>query len=540
MDTPAFDPSQPFDVVSGQQAQQPQMMSGAQQIIPPQRTPNLNAATPAPEFDPSKPFDVVSGPQPAPQNSLAGSGKALGTGLVNAASGLIGAPGDIWNLANRALGRGDDYGKTWGSEYAKKGIQKSFGIDKEYEPQTALERGIEKVGEYLPAAAFPMGDVSLGTKLLTAVGMPAAGSFAASEATRGTPYEPYASIAGGVLGGVAGSKIANMAAARNAAAASPMQNAAQLGKTATDVYQSPGLNGMVFKDAAVDNLQDTMRKALGNRTPALANGTHAIIDNLDNPANGQASTWADIHGTRTLLGQQAGKFADPIDQGAAVAAKKALDGWLQKMPQSYLQAGDTSEIKNFFTANTNYQVMSALNMLSGKEYAADLGAAAANSGMNFENAMRQRIKGILLSPTMRSQFENLPNGDQVISAMEDVVRGGKAENLLRGLSNVLGGGGGLHAGLAIGAAAFGHPGAALAPAAGWALKGIQNRGINNKLNAITQMVTQGAPANQSVLAARNALMAKAQQLPATQRALINAALSRGLSTQQMLLPTQSQ
>lgn len=90
MDAVPFDPSKPFTVVSGGQAQPnaapaqpspmpqaPQMLPGAQQPLAPQQTPHLTAAANPQQqqvpFDPSKPFQVVSDPQ-----SSKAPGMALG------------------------------------------------------------------------------------------------------------------------------------------------------------------------------------------------------------------------------------------------------------------------------------------------------------------------------------------------------------------------------------------------------------------------------------------------------------------------------
>lgn len=527
MDTVPFDPSKPFSVVSGGQPAQPQqtpapqtapMMPQAQQPLAPQRTPNLTAASqpqPSPQqqvpFDPSKPFSVVSDGQQQPQTSTAADvAHSAFTGLGKGLIGIAGAPGDLTSLVT-----GGKHGSGFGSEAIQKGIEGYTG--EFYQPKTTLGRYAETAGSFAPAAVLPAGELGLGARLLRMVAAPAIASETAGELTQGTAAEPYARAGAAILGGGLGAGL------KSRAALPALKNAEQIEQAATTGYQSANLKNVVFKDDAIDSLQNQMRSATLNSD--LAPTTHKIIDTLDSPVAGKANfTWEDVQTARQLLGDEAGRFADPVAQGAAVKAKKALDTFLDNLDQSHLQSGDANlAVQTYRAANANWAAKSALNALSGKEYAADLSAAAANSGANYENVLRQRLKTVLLSKSQRAQFSS-----DEIKAMEDIVKGGVSDNSLRALGNLMGGGGGLGAVVSGGAGALaglGLGGLAI-PAAGAILKGISNRIIGNKVGRLSNTIAARAPANAQIVAKRNAIAAQPNPGLDYRRALLNAALSR--------------
>ena len=70
-----------------------------------------------------------------------------------------------------------------------------------------------------------------------------------------------------------------------------------------------------------DNISDALnRSRLNDR---LAPQTHSILDTLPDPVNGPAHTLEDFQTVRTLLGKQAGNFANPTEQAAASNATAA-------------------------------------------------------------------------------------------------------------------------------------------------------------------------------------------------------------------------
>lgn len=136
---------------------------------------------------------------------LADVAKSAGTGLVNAATGMAGLPGDIQSMvgsAGRWMAGRNDLPVTGpqlpGSQDISSKVQEFTGPL--HQPQTTEGRFAKTIGEFAPGAALP------GSAMRRVVGnvvAPAVGSEVAGMATKGTEAEPYARVAGAVVGGMA-------------------------------------------------------------------------------------------------------------------------------------------------------------------------------------------------------------------------------------------------------------------------------------------------------------------------------------------------
>lgn len=168
-----------------------------------------------------KPVDVGGSTQPAPRpapqrapyssfgEAAVGAAKALGTGALKGAVGLGTLPGNFEALvrsgidgaaglvgvdSNAAAGQLNPV--TYNNLMGR--IEGRFGeLPK---PKTTAEKYIQTFGEFLPAAIG--GGASLGAKVAQ-VAAPALLSETAGQLTEGSAAEPYARLAGGLLGGVA-------------------------------------------------------------------------------------------------------------------------------------------------------------------------------------------------------------------------------------------------------------------------------------------------------------------------------------------------
>jgi len=339
---------------------------------------------------------------------------------------------------------------------------------------------------------------------------------------------------GGALGPIAGQAVGKVVeGARGLVSKLPsLLSADEIAQASNALYKSPEIANVTFKPDAIDQLQDSMRKNLGKINNRLAPTTHGLIDTLDDPINGKDFTIEDLETTRQMLGRQAGNFANPQEQTAAIGAKQTIDNYLKNVPQGDLLSGDADAANAaLVNARRNWAAQKTSDVLSGKVDAAELSAAAANSGANYENALRQRLKGILLSPAQKAKFAQFPG---VLEEMENIVRGGSAANLLRIAGNVMGGGGGLGAvASSAGAAMAGAGPAAFAvPAAGAAIKAASNRLMANRVAALDEMIRSAAPANAGAVATRNTAAQAAQARIARMRkvgALLGQAATPALS-----------
>lgn len=180
--------------------------------------------------------------------------------------------------------------------------------------------------------------------------------------------------------------------------------------------------------------------------------THALLDKITQAPSGNDVfvTPQQFQAFREALGNTAGNYAAPKDQLAAVQSIRKLDGFFSAAadhPEAFV-AGTTPEAtraaaRAFNDARGNYAAAKASQRVTGKIDAAELRAAAANSGRNLDNAIRQRIAGILASEPAQAGYT-----PQELQMMRDLVEGNPLTNTLRDVSNRLGGGGGMHGYLA--------------------------------------------------------------------------------------------
>lgn len=167
-----------------------------------------------------KPVDVGASPQPAPAQppqrapysgfgqAATGAAKALGTGAFQGILGLATLPGNVETLGRAGI---NSVSGMLGVEPpvspepalinyndAKSRLEARHG--EFYKPQTTFEEYLRTGGEFIPAAIG--GGASLGAKAAQ-VAAPALLSETAGQITEGSAAEPYARLAGGLLGGVA-------------------------------------------------------------------------------------------------------------------------------------------------------------------------------------------------------------------------------------------------------------------------------------------------------------------------------------------------
>lgn len=139
--------------------------------------------------------------------------KSAGVGVGKGLIGLLGMPGDLAELGARGIDRATQYigGKlgidvaprgdrapTYGSGDIQKAVESVTG--EFYKPKTTAGKYAETAGEFLPGIVG--GPETLATRMLTRVAAPAIGSEAAGQLTNDSAAEPYARVAGAILGGL--------------------------------------------------------------------------------------------------------------------------------------------------------------------------------------------------------------------------------------------------------------------------------------------------------------------------------------------------
>lgn len=440
---------------------------------------------------------------PAPKaeggSSVGGVAKSLGTGLAEGAIGLAGLPGDLYHAGLRALGDNLTPESRYGSNALKKSVE---GVTGEfYKPQGVAEETASKIGQFAPAVIG--GPEALGAKLLTRAVVPAVASEAAGLLADGTAAKPYAELAGALAGGVGGSvaaqKFKAMAAARNAASATP--TAENLLSTAGKQFEDVKASDLVIKPAAVENMAKDIKTELLNDGfhPDSGNqkGVFSALDRLE--AMGTKPGGVTPKDMEVIRKNLVSAKTD-IDGSTAKAARDATNSFMEKY--SNLGAGDVlngDAQKTFGTlkeAIGNYAAGKRSNTVMGKVALGDLNAATAGSGANEDNALRQAIKQLVrpINNDIVPKASRLGFNQAEIDAMNKVARGTVGGNAARyigklaptgSVSGVLSGGAGY--------AAAGPMGAVVLPAAGYIAKKIGDLSTKRAVAALDSLVRSRSP-----------------------------------------------
>lgn len=147
---------------------------------------------------------------PGIMGTAADVAKSGGIGLAKGAIGLAGAPGDLSNL----LAKGSQYASNYiadkvgldrGPQAGETMLPTSGSIQKNvegvtgdfYKPKTTAGEYAQTAGEFAPGILG--GGEGLASRALTRIAIPAATSETAGQLTKGTEYEPWARVAGGLL-----------------------------------------------------------------------------------------------------------------------------------------------------------------------------------------------------------------------------------------------------------------------------------------------------------------------------------------------------
>lgn len=274
---------------------------------------------------------------------------------------------------------------------------------------------------------------------------------------------------------------------------------------ADDSFKAMRETGVDYKSDAVKTVAEAIKRKLESEgfDAEVAGSTHRTLDKLASPPEGSVANIKGLHSARKTFGKVAQNFNAPADQSAASQAIRGLDEFIGAGSEASLVAGTPAEVAAQAAAalkagNGNFAAASRSDAITGIERAADLRAAAANSGANTGNAIRQRIVSALLKPKETSGYS-----PEEIAALEQIARGTPIQNATRWAGNAFGGGGGLGQmvagglGAATGAAAAGAPGAAagaaIATGAGMGSKALSNYLTTRALGKADEMIRSRSP-----------------------------------------------
>lgn len=287
-------------------------------------------------------------------------------------------------------------------------------------------------------------------------------------------------------------------------------------------YDESAALGVEFTAKSVKDLADDIALSLEKEFRIAENNpqTFALLDKLRNPPEGASSVaLQNLDNFRKSLGNVAGSPDKGVAAAASIAIRRIDDFLEAHVPENVVggtaaaQAGPAlvrAEEAGAAAAQSRAQKAAALqkeargnyaagarsDKITNLEEAAELRAAAANSGQNIGNTIRSRLASLALNPKQMRGFSK-----EEAAAIRSVAKGSKAQNALRIVSNLFGGGLGLGSTFlaalgGIGGAATGNvPLAAMAalPLMGAGTRKAYNAMMQRALKAIDETVRARSP-----------------------------------------------
>lgn len=288
--------------------------------------------------------------------------------------------------------------------------------------------------------------------------------------------------------------VGNEAARLGSSVTSPTTEA--LYDAATAAYDHPAIKELAVKPSSFKGWKDALLAGNDVVDEDLSPKTFKILSRLDNAPSGSFIDGRSIQSIRRKLGQAAGS-ADATERQAARDAIESLDDFIGAIPKTDVIRGDPAKVSAALAdARGNYAAAKRSDRIEGKLEAANLQAGSANSGMNVDNATRQRMKDILKSDKLKRGF----SGDE-LDQIRKISVGTPVQNLTRRVANILGGGGGIGStvvGLGLGEATGHNVLGALGATAGYGLKRLSAAMTQADVQRLQELVRSRSPLGQQM------------------------------------------
>lgn len=267
-----------------------------------------------------------------------GDARELGASGVGKVASMLGASPETQQTAMNVARNVGIPGMSMAPTTAdvKAGMKAALG--EAPQPQTRVGKFARTVGEFVPGAVAGPGGI--GRKLAMA-GASGIASEAAGQVMEGTTAEPYARIAGALLGGAAAAP-GKMNTIKKVAQNAPSKTEL---KSQTDAIYSQLRNAGIKYDAnAYGSLVNSAENMLlQGYVPEIAPKTFAILNRMK-AGMGQSPDFVAVDAMKRSLGQVARNMADQTDAGAAAKLRNMLDSFESSAPAMNTAGLSASEL----------------------------------------------------------------------------------------------------------------------------------------------------------------------------------------------------
>lgn len=289
-------------------------------------------------------------------------------------------------------------------------------------------------------------------------------------------------LAGPVIGRVAGKTVA-MFSRKNPS----VMNLDEIKEAKNLAYETADQLGIRYKPDAFNGMVRDLTKSMQemNLSPMRHPKAASMVADIQSLKD-STPTLTQLDQLRQVVARDVAGSTDPAERHFGQAIIERIDDFIDNADAVSVSAGDpalgAATIKEARKLNTR---MRKLEKIQNLDYAADLSAASSGSGGNIDNAMRQRIKSLLLN---EKKIRGFTPDERAL--METIVRGSKGQNALRLAGKFSPTSGGLSAMLGVGATAA-NPAMAIPAAAGYVAKTAADNMTGRNLSRLADLVSVG-------------------------------------------------
>ena len=206
---------------------------------------------------------------------------------------------------------------------------------------------------------------------------------------------------GGAVSGALGGVIAGVGRAVAGKAPPSAPSIEELKGAAKQGYRSTAVREFEIDPKSVSSAAAGIRAKLDAEDFDEIIGTkaHGILKRLEAVPDGATSvSGLNLHSIQKTLGKAAGPM-DPQEKAAASMALREFNDFVENVPAGSVLKGSADDfIQTMREANANYSRAMQAGNIDQKIIQAETRAAAANSGMNVANTVRQRMADVKLNP----------------------------------------------------------------------------------------------------------------------------------------------
>lgn len=341
------------------------------------------------------------------------------------------------------------------------------------ETDDAAGRFARRVGQELGAGLIPaLGVPAKMTALTSTVGS----GIGAAIAQQAAPGNPYAELAGQLIGGFTPVGMANQIERAGMKVAAPSLDELRRAKSAA--YTNVDNLGVQYTPQAMDQLINDMTTAGARINPMRHPKAASMLEEIKG-LSGTSPTLTELDELRQTISRDLIKSSDGAERYWGFQFNNALDDFIAKAGPQAMVTGDAIEaataINQARALNTRYR--------KAEDFGRQMTKADNAGGGSLQ--VRNKARQLLDNPARTRAYS-----PEELAALERIVKPSRGEEILRGVGKMAPGGSGLMTALGTGAVIH-NPAMASVPIVAQIAKTVADKGAGNKAKQLAAMLAQG-------------------------------------------------